>query len=156
MSDDVKVRELDPLDGTVSRRKKVSAEWMEIQPGDGTRYTFIVMEGPHSDGWLTIAGTGDGAAFSGYRYDKESLLACADEYGLWGNLRPFKHEYQQRVRECGILDEHFVHYMAESSHSDCSAWTAVAAIGAAVQFIRQRLPLVLRKPSGDILLEVPI
>lgn len=104
---------------------KVPATYWHIEPGDGTRYEFLIAE--VEPGKLRIAAVG-GARFEGYAYAVDGMRRFAARYGdaLTAD------DYQSAIRDSGALDDPLVEYAAEQAHSNCNRWTAVAALRCAV------------------------
>ena len=120
------------------KREKINAEHVMDQPGDGTRYDFIVTDVPEMN-QVIIAGTGKGAKFKGYTYRKASIISFLLEFP--DVLINDRDTYRDKVGEI-MPDRHFppfVGYICDDKHSDCNPWTALAAMRAAYAFIKEPL-----------------
>ncbi len=113
---------------------KLKTKLVELQPGDGTRYSFTIGRDEYISPYLRIAGTGEGAEFKGYLFDEESInqhfLDCSEWYD--DPAIAVKGAYQVVVRYLlGRINQeaHYIEYIVE--HTQCNPWTAVAAMLAA-------------------------
>lgn len=101
--------------------KWTQAMTITCQPGDGTRYRFIVARKDEFNLWISSV---EDTKFTGYVYSIQSV----NEF--------IAHQNQMKDREV-ILEyfgsdkalriHHFLEYMSEPEHSDCNPWTARAA-----------------------------
>jgi len=103
----------------------------EDEPGDGTHYEFVLMR--ESDRFILIMRGSQGARFDSYTYRDDSLSSILEEYPVLGT-HPTTKEYENAIGDSGILADPFIGYM--SDHSTCNVWTAVAAIRAAIHFMK--------------------
>lgn len=100
--------------------KNIKATIVEIEPGDKTKYSFIIS---NVDDYILIAGTGEGAMFQGYSYDKISIKEFCKKYE-YSNIG--YNEYQKWVSDNKILEEGYLGYIV--NHSHCNVWTALIAV----------------------------
>lgn len=94
---------------------KVESHLFELEPGDMTKYNFIIAKNPHKPE-LIIAGYGS-TRFSGYYYSIDNINT------LFKYLPVRNQEYSAWVSD---LDISFLGYI--ESHSNCDKYTAIAAM----------------------------
>lgn len=125
------------------REAETLAHWIELEPGDGTRYEFLVapvpVDAPSEDPSVFVASVGRGwgaPAFVGYAYTISDLLDFAKRFPRTCNVG--REHYREAVRDEAALEDHFVGYMRGHSGMTahlCNPWTALAAIRAALLVI---------------------
>lgn len=100
--------------------------WILSEPGDATRYEFVVSTLPDRNDALFIASVARGQGcprFVGYTYNIDSLLAFRKD---WAEVfdQDGTGRYRDTVRR--LDSHHLIGYAA--SHSDANPWTALAAL----------------------------
>lgn len=90
-----------------------------LEPGDGTRYTFLVEQSGDKD-YLFVAGA---PRFDLYKYNKDAVLAFYKKYPT----------FTVDLTDLEFLNDDYIQYMSE--HSKCNVWTARAALMAMKKFI---------------------
>lgn len=118
-------------EGAFKAEADIRAVYYHIEPGDGTRYEFIVT--PYRDGeYLYCLSTGEGASFSSALYRIDEVQKYIDEHPKW--------DYKDAGDTLGYdVDggkstfDRMVAYI--TSESACNPWTAVAALMAMNRYI---------------------
>ena len=100
---------------------------IEIEPGDKTRYSFIISD--YNIDYVMIIGSGRGAKFAGYGYRKDSIKNFIEKFDI-----KIDESYRSYIQENKILDDPYVEYIV--NHSFCTPWTALAAIICANEFLK--------------------
>ena len=100
---------------------------IEIEPGDMTRYSFIVSD--YNIDYVMIIGSGRGPKFEGYGYRKDSIKFSMERFDI-----KIDESYRSYIRENKILDDPYIEYIVD--HSFCNPWTAIAAILCANEFLK--------------------
>jgi hypothetical protein len=125
------------------RRVDVDATWVELEPGDGTHYEFLVapvpQDAPSAGLALFVASVSRGSGcpeFLGYAYSVEDLRAFAVRFPR--STRAGPEDYRQAAIAEDPLADGFVGYVLSKSGTraaPCNPWTALAAIRAALEVI---------------------
>lgn len=90
-----------------------------LEPGDGTRYAFLVESGANKE-YLWIAGS---PRFDLYEYDRNSMLAFFRRYP----------NTTADLLDLGWMEDSYIQYIAD--HSKCNVWTARAALMAMKRYM---------------------
>ena len=106
--------------------------WIRLEPGDGTRYEFVIVWDPTAPGYLLIMATGGGAEFHSYGFESGELKRFGDKFPEW--LEADTESYR-RVAANTIPATDLVSYMV--GKAQCNPWTALAAIRAANIYLRK-------------------
>ncbi len=115
--------------------------WLE--PGDGTRYEFVVMRRPplypgESNTDNLMVATVSSITFRGYYYHDYSVQGYLDRAtGRSDEDVLFTREVPTGVGETSPALDEFLAYMSDSAHSACNPWTARAACLAMGEFLKQ-------------------
>jgi hypothetical protein len=104
----------------------VDALVVRMEPGDGTRYSFVVWANNGSRTKLMCAGTGDGAHFDGYEYSLSGVCRTIDECGQPGHVGHDSAGTYRAWAEHVMRTQEWLGYIV--GHSNCNPWTAVAAM----------------------------
>ena len=99
------------------------ARYYHLEPGDGTRYEFMVMR---RDAENLYCAEVHGLPCQGYIYREFSVLNCMEEL-VPGEL------YARGNPE---VFHHYIGYITEGGHSNCNPWTARAMVFAMWQFLQ--------------------
>lgn len=102
---------------------KTEAFVINIQPGDATRYTFVVV--PVGIEWVSVSGT---PSFSLYDYRVDEIMAAHTRLG------------DMSVHSQEALKDFSVQYIAEHSH--CNPYTARAMIHGVAMMLLERRAMV--------------
>lgn len=92
---------------------------IELEPGDATRYVFLIEESGDKD-YLFVAGA---PRFDLYEYNKNDVAAFYKKHPT----------FTVDLSNLEFLDDGYIQYMVQ--HSNCNPWTARAAIIAMKKFI---------------------
>lgn len=99
--------------------------YVTFEPGDHTKYTFIITTGQYKpERYLTIARGDSGPPFSTYPYLKQDINKFMSTFPMLKETTPKNYDYTLQ-RSC-CRDDGFIHYM--QSHSMCESYTALAAV----------------------------
>ena len=109
----------------LKERRVGLAHYYHLEPGDGTRYEFIIVRKDPENLWCAEVNR---IGFKGYLYHPISITSCLNELED-GSIAP-KHNPQE------LQMHHFLLYMSEGAHSDCNPWTARAACFAMWRFLQ--------------------
>ncbi len=114
---------------------KTPSMYVHLQPGDGTRYEFIVCRAYGENEPLdtdNLYCTCLNIKFIGYRYHESSIREYVARVM---DLEDVEQIGRKKEGEKLVLD-HFIEYISNPAHSDCSPWTARAACMAMYTFLQ--------------------
>ena len=100
------------------------ARYYHLEPGDGTRYEFLIMR---KDGDNLYCAEVNTLTFRGYIYRPSSILPCMEE------LKEGELSAKVDNRGPGLIHP-YLGYIADKSH--CNPWTARAAVFAMWRFLQ--------------------
>ena len=113
--------------------KKSDCFHIVFEPGDKTRYKFIISEDvENKKDYIFITGGDNTVPFKGYTFKKQIISKLFSEYG---DPPKAPTKYQKWVQETGIINDSYISYVR--SHSgDCNQWTALAAVICCYYYLR--------------------
>ena len=103
------------------------ARYYHLEPGDGTRYEFMVMR---KDAENLYCAEVHGLTCQGYIYREFSVLECFAE------LVPGKLSFRGGKSGISELMHPYLGYITEPAHANCNPWTARAMVFAMWQFLQ--------------------
>lgn len=108
------------------KSEKQVALYVTLEPGDATHYEFVILNGTYKPAdYVTITRGGDGAQFRGYSYRRDEIERFFERNPKLKQEVP-KKEYEDLAQEALKGDDGLIGYI--TSHSDCCAYTALAAL----------------------------
>ena len=99
----------------------VRAVAVDLQPGDGTHYRFLISEVPSAEGRIAISGR-EGVRFKGYDYEEDEVRYFFERNGKPSN----RGDYREWALRAISKNDHYLLYVQE--HSAENPWTALAAL----------------------------
>lgn len=109
--------------GLKSRRVGI-ARYYHLEPGDGTRYEFMVMR--RDEEYLYCAEV-HGLTFQGYPFRETSVIDCWRELKQGETVSASKPEFGPHP---------YIGYVSDRAHANCNPWTARAAVFAMWLFLQ--------------------
>jgi hypothetical protein len=112
--------------------KDIKSKFVILEPGDMTRYQFVISESPDEDpDFILIANAGDSPKFDSYLYRRASIKGFFNEVGKPPKL---KKDYSKWADKKEVMDNPFLDYVI--SHSgNCNPFTAIAGLICGLIFI---------------------
>jgi len=112
--------------------KKIDCNFVELEPGDLTKYRFLITENPYyNDSYIGIASHYVSPRFESYLYKKSSIV---DFFKEVGEPPVDKKEYQNWATY-EVMNHSYLKYVI--SHSgDCNPYTALAGLICAYMIIK--------------------
>jgi hypothetical protein len=109
--------------------KKIDCNFVELEPGDLTRYRFLITENPdnndnyNNENYIGISSHWDGPRFESYTYRKLAIVDFFKEVGE----PPIDSEKYQNWANHEVMNHPYLRYVI--SHSgDCNPYTALAGL----------------------------